>query len=263
IQTNLAQVTSATAEENLLMYFSTSAQNSHVDARFSSAADTEWSTSAIRFDNMPWDSQGAGYQPIPSTNLTNHTTTPTPAPVFSQPMTVPDVTNLPRPALVGRPVSDVGFTSSTSYKADDATATTYSSSCPSPATRPSSSVLGRTTQTDTQIGVCLWRVRDAEGNWGYCGKTVSNHRLAQHMGKYHRPSVPNKSGVSSRCSDTYMTPCYWEGCDTVLQWANVARHMRGTHFKWTEVTCGKCGKVLSRRDALKRHRCPKDGGDLV
>ncbi|KAL0563790.1 hypothetical protein V5O48_018273, partial [Marasmius crinis-equi] len=109
-------------EQILLMMMLTSVPNSRVDARVSSA-DTEWST--IRFDNMlPWNSQVTGYPPNP---FTDHaaTTTLAPDPTFSQLATVPDVTNLPRPVLVGSPVSDVGFTSFASYKADDATTTTY------------------------------------------------------------------------------------------------------------------------------------------
>ncbi|KAG7087268.1 hypothetical protein E1B28_013247 [Marasmius oreades] len=95
---------------------------------------------------------------------------------------------------------------------------------------------------------CLWMISDStSGTWVTCGETLSEKGLSTHL---------NTHLISTRHGGDYdvskRMKCKWGNCQEEYQASETYRHVR-KHLGWSKVQCGKCGKVLARKDSLKRH----------
>lgn len=107
-----------------------------------------------------------------------------------------------------------------------------------------------------QVRTCHWQ--------GFCDRTISAlspGRVMQHLRQYHLHTEANPTPAGT------MTLCCWvmqDGtlCGRHILGSNLGKHVAAVHLKSTARACDRCGRVVSRGDALWRHvRKCRGGGN--
>ncbi|KAL0575783.1 hypothetical protein V5O48_006202 [Marasmius crinis-equi] len=267
-------------EQDSYTYFSSEAgpstvtQNPNKRARLSSVASSGysysgWDIPAVASPHMLHESPP--HYPNNRSTLHSYTCATPSIATLQRPVVTPEV-GTPHPILLGWSGPDVdvdlppsashiavatSIPSSTSFvrRGTKRKASPSSSAFSSPYT--SSAAGTAETDADTRTGVCRWKYLDEAGKQRLCNTPVDNGSLANHIKTVHRPwYIPEGGSTSDPCPNEQITRCEWVGCENqAVKWGQVCRHIRTTHLKWTAVQCETCGRVLSRRDSIKRHKC--------
>ncbi|KDQ55496.1 hypothetical protein JAAARDRAFT_338110 [Jaapia argillacea MUCL 33604] len=76
--------------------------------------------------------------------------------------------------------------------------------------------------------------------------TLTQFSIADHLMKAHKPDIQDLHTKT-------VIRCGWGDCGKDLAYGSLRRHVQNVHCKLLVRNCGKCGQVLSRGDAARRH----------